>query len=408
MLKSKLNRLKSHMSLPNSPASPKEPQVTSTSFPLPHEEQWKDFGVTPFFDNDQFCLVRKVSYPLSYQHGKYSFHDIRKAFDLWENSHVSHPLSTKSINPRSITFFDTETTGLSSGAGTLIFLLGHAELTPNELVVTQHLLPSPGNEVALYKSFISTCSVDLLMSFNGKSFDWPRVKNRHTFLRELVPSLPKFAHFDLYHAAKRLWKLEMNSLKLVEIEKEQLGFTRKDDIPGHLAPFIYFDFVKHNAPESLMEVMRHNERDILSLVTLFTHLTFKIVGENEVKGTEREQLGKWFAQSGEVEKALELYEKEPMSPVATFERGKLLKKTGQFPEALHHFLRVFSMEENDLRVQAIIEAAKILEHKEKEFEKAVSLLEKIQPFDAITKEKLRIDCEKRMKRLKNKSVQNRD
>ncbi|QPC46658.1 ribonuclease H-like domain-containing protein [Mangrovibacillus cuniculi] len=407
MIKSKLNRLKSHMSLPEKPTIMKEQSNVSKSFPLPHEQQWKEFGVTPYFDNDQFCLVRKVTYPLSYKHGKYTFYDIQKAFSLWEKSNLTHPLSTKSIHSRSITFFDTETTGLSSGAGTLIFLLGHAELTTNELIVTQHLLPSPGHEVALYKSFISSCSVDLLMSFNGKSFDWPRVKNRHTFLQELVPALPKFAHFDLYHAAKRLWKLEMNSLKLVEIEKQQLGFTRKDDIPGHLAQFIYFDFVKHHAPESLMEVMRHNERDILSLVTLFTHLTFKIVGEKEVNGTEREQLGKWFAQSGELQKALELYEHETMSPVATYERGKLLKKAGEYPEALDHFLRIISMEGNELKVKAIIEAVKILEHKEKDFESALSLLEKIQPFDSISTENLRVDCEKRVKRLKKKSVRNR-
>ena len=117
------------------------------------------------------------------------------------------------------------------------------------------------------------------MTYNGKSFDWPQVKTRHTLVRDHVPKLPPFGHFDLYHAARRLWKHRLERLKLAVVEEEILGIHRKDDIPGYLAPMIYFDFVESGQPDGMLGILKHNENDILSLVTLYTHLTYQLNGE---------------------------------------------------------------------------------------------------------------------------------
>ena len=52
-----------------------------------------------------------------------------------------------------------------------------------------------------------------MVTYNGKAFDWPQVKTRHTLIREHVPKLPPFGHFDLYHAARRMWKHQSGTLK---------------------------------------------------------------------------------------------------------------------------------------------------------------------------------------------------
>ena len=72
-------------------------------------------------------------------------------------------------------YLDTETTGLSGGAGTLAFLVGLAWFDADgELVLEQFLLREPGEEKALLEALrqrVEECT--LLVSYNGKSFDWP-------------------------------------------------------------------------------------------------------------------------------------------------------------------------------------------------------------------------------------------
>ncbi len=109
-----------------------------------------------------------------------------------------------------------------------------------------------------------------LVTYNGKSFDWPQVKTRHTLVRDHVPKLPAFGHFDLYHAARRLWKHKLDRLKLSVVEKEVLGVERVDDIPGFLAPMIYFDFIESKQPDGMIGILKHNEIDIL--ITCYAYI----------------------------------------------------------------------------------------------------------------------------------------
>ena len=81
-------------------------------------------------------------------------------------------------------------------------------------MLKQHILSQPGSEVPLYKSFLERIDYTNMVTYNGKAFDWPQVKTRHTLIREHVPKLPAFGHFDLYHAARRLWKHRLERIKL--------------------------------------------------------------------------------------------------------------------------------------------------------------------------------------------------
>jgi len=309
-LKNKLNRYKAHMNIETNEEEVKGNNNTNFNFSaLPFIEEWKKAGASPYLYENQFCYIKEVRYPLDYQHGKYKLSDFLTAILMWEDFSGNHPLSAKGMSPSDLFFFDTETTGLYGGAGNSIFLLGYARLEGKEFVLRQHFLPEPGFEVALYKSFLESVDYTTLVTYNGKAFDWPQVKTQHTLVRQHVPKLPSFGHFDLYHAARRLWKNNLESVKLIRVEEEILEVKRTDDIPGFLAPMIYFDYVERKNPEAVLKVLEHNEADILSLITLYTHLTYQIHGvDPKQTPTEKMLIGKWYQYIGERELAASTFE----------------------------------------------------------------------------------------------------
>ena len=375
-LKNKLNRLKPHIK--SGVEKPKSEPVKVQETPdIPYLDVWEQEQVSPFYFDGQYCLVREVSYPLDYQHGNYQFGDLLEAVSLWNKEQTKHPLSAAGHHPGDLVFFDTETTGLGGGAGNTIFLLGHASISGNSVKLKQHILPNPGAEVALYQSFLTNADYSTLVTYNGKAFDWPQVKTRHTLVRDHVPKLPSFGHFDLYHAARRLWKHKIERMKLSIVEQEVLGLERKDDIPGFLAPMIYFDFLERKNPEGLLGVIKHNETDILSLLTLYTHLTFQIFGRDRTQ-TPREtyEVGRWFSYLGESEKAKEAFtglledgneEEISAKHALAFE----YKKHKEFFKAVSLWKESAAKGTIKQQKEACIELAKHYEHREKNLEMAM-------------------------------------
>ncbi|MCM3588773.1 ribonuclease H-like domain-containing protein [Mesobacillus maritimus] len=386
-LKNKLNRLKPHLStgvstqLSESQVN-EQPKAESLKEDIPYLDIWEKENTNPYFFDDTYCLVRKVEYPLNYQHGHYRFADTIEAVNQWNQEGIQHPLSSAGHTANNLFFFDTETTGLGGGAGNTIFLLGHASLGTHSVTLTQHILPQPGAEVALYHSFLSSIDYTTLVTYNGKAFDWPQVKTRHTLVRDHVPKLPSFGHFDLFHAARRMWKHKIEKMKLTNVEKDILGFTREDDIPGYLAPMIYFDFLERKNPEGLLGVMKHNELDILSLITLYTHLSFQVLGRDHGRSIrETYEVGRWFSYLGEREKA-----KENFSSIAKGDESDSLKakhalafeykRSKRLSEAVSLWEETAEKSTPEIRIEACIELAKFHEHKSKNMEKALCFCEK--------------------------------
>jgi uncharacterized protein YprB with RNaseH-like and TPR domain len=380
-LRNKLNRLKPHLSVDSQPRkminSP-EPQAIQ----VPFREQWEEAEVTPYFLDQDYCLIREVKYPLSMQHGHYHFHDFLTAMEIWNSRGISHPLSANGYKKEDLFFFDIETTGLGSGVGNTIFLLGYASISGSQLILRQHILPHPGAEIPLYHSFLQHVNYKTLVTYNGKSFDWPQVKTRHTLVREHVPKLPAFGHFDLFHAAKRLWKHKLDRLKLAIVEKEVLGVERVDDIPGYLAPMIYFDFVESKQPEGMLGILKHNEMDILSLVTLYTHLTFQLHGvdQNQTR-KESYEVGRWFAAIGEKAEAEKVLTKlTDEQDVTSYQAKRTLafqyKKAHEWEKAQKLFLDVVDSGDVKMMLEACVELAKIYEHRMKDIPKALKYCEK--------------------------------
>ena len=77
----------------------------------------------------------------------------------------------------------------------------------------------------------------ILVTFNGKSFDWPLIRDRwvvHHFSRQ--KTLPDVPHCDLLHHARRRWKDDLPNCKLQTLERFFCGRFRSGDIPGREYP----------------------------------------------------------------------------------------------------------------------------------------------------------------------------
>ena len=99
-----------------------------------------------------------------------------------------------------------------------------------------------------------------LVSYNGKTFDWPLLRTRFIMNRIPAPELPP--HLDLLHCTRRVLKPSMGSVRLTEVERELLGFYREDDVDGALIPGLYLSYLRGGDPEPLSGVLEHNRHDL--------------------------------------------------------------------------------------------------------------------------------------------------
>ncbi|MDB4977412.1 MAG: Glutamate synthase large chain [Myxococcaceae bacterium] len=187
-------------------------------------------------------------------------------------------------------YIDTETTGLAGGTGTLPFLIGMAWFEGERLVVEQLLLSRPGLEGPMLARLAERLALaSVIVSYNGKSFDWPLLRTRFILNRVAAPALP--AHLDLLHCARRVYKSRLGSVRLIFLEQELMGFERIDDIPGELIPETYLGFLRGSTPgEALLPIVDHNRSDLIALPALLGEIARRFAGEH-TRQDARDQLG---------------------------------------------------------------------------------------------------------------------
>ncbi len=190
--------------------------------------------------------------------------------------------SLESIDLQRALFLDTETTGLAGGTGTVPFLIGIAWFEDQSMRIQQLFLPELGREAPMLNWLRervqqSSCVV----SFNGKTFDWPLLRNRFVLNRVRAPALPP--HLDLLHCARRVLRPRLKSVRLVELERRVLGMYREDDVSGALIPQLYFDYLDGGDVSPIAKVIEHNANDLIALAALLSEL----VGHfDEVHGSD--------------------------------------------------------------------------------------------------------------------------
>jgi len=216
------------------------------------------------------------------------------------------------LNPEQYAFIDTETTGLAGGTGTYAFLIGVGRFEGDEFRLVQFFLQDPGVEIAqlaALSEFLAPCEV--IVSFNGKSFDIPLINTRY-IMNGWPPPLSNVAHLDLLHLGRRLWKARLSSCTLGNLESRILGTKRSEqDVPGWMIPDLYFDYLNTGDARPLRGVFYHNEIDVVSLAALLNYMA-RITCNPEPDLVEHSSdmlsIGKLYADLGFLEKAASIYQ----------------------------------------------------------------------------------------------------
>jgi uncharacterized protein len=201
-------------------------------------------------------------------------------------------------------FYDTETTGLGTAAGTFPFLHAIGQLDGDEWVVHQYFVADYEEEPSVLQTlsaryFDADSSV---VSFNGRTFDWPLLLNRYVLYR-LTPPSP-CAHLDLLHPSRRLWKRSLGGASLGRLEEGILGAARTNDLPGKEAPARYFRYVNDAEAQPLGPVFDHNAADVSALAALTVVLAEVLSGIRPAESAgEYAALAKWYDEWQETELA---------------------------------------------------------------------------------------------------------
>lgn len=213
-----------------------------------------------------------------------------------------------------VIFLDTETTGLSGGAGTVAFLVGCGWFDLGAFQVRQFLLTGFAAERALLAAVSGFIAPDdLIVSYNGKTFDLPLMETRWLFHRMETP-FADTRHFDMLHPARRLWRRRApvardlgavtddrdDDCSLGALERALLGFERVGDVPGFEIPSRYFQFLRTGDPRPLAAVLEHNRLDLVSLAAVVARGQRLVQGGVEAcrDAAESLALGKLFDRAG--------------------------------------------------------------------------------------------------------------
>jgi uncharacterized protein len=200
---------------------------------------------------------------------------------------VAHSKRTQAAlaDPAKWLFLDTETTGLSGGTGTYAFLIGLAWWDSAGLQVEQFFMRDFHEEHSILHELSARLSErPVLVTFNGKSFDWPLLENRFTMTRA-IPTPRLAAHLDLLHPARALWKLRLGSVRLVDLERDvldapRLGWHREEDVLSSLIPQRYFDYLRGGPAAPLAAVVRHNQMDLRGLAAIMGRIDALLAAAN--------------------------------------------------------------------------------------------------------------------------------
>lgn len=341
---------------------------------------WAAFGVKAMHTPHGDFLLRKEIYRIDYRHGTHALGELHAAAAGLGGFYPGLPQP----KAEDILFLDLETTGLGVGAGNVPFMTGIAYLSEDGFVVEQALIRHPGEEYAMLRYLSEKASrFAYLATYNGKTFDWPLMQNR-IIMNSIQRQSLSFLHLDFLHPSRSIWRNTLASCKLSHIEEERLGIERSEDVPGSLAPQLYFQYLADGDPAPLEGVFRHNASDLLSLACLAIRFGRLLTGdlfERLPWPEEAEELirtGLWLERMGRHSLADELQRRgaEARSPSlsALLLLAERDKKAGNWERAVLLWQKAaFSAHSAYDRavIEACTELAMYYEHKSKRYGEAL-------------------------------------
>jgi uncharacterized protein YprB with RNaseH-like and TPR domain len=328
-------------------------------------------------------VCKKSIYPIDYSYGIVTLEEIRYINPSVVIKWARLEASQDSFSIHDLVFLDTETTSLSGGVGTLAFLIGLGYFEGNNFVVEQHIMRDFDEELSMLHEVAKVISHrQVLVSFNGKSFDYPLLENRMILNRVTLymnSTRDKNLHIDLLHPSRRIWSSMLDSCSLTSLENNILRHYRKDDIPGREIPNIYYQYLQDRDEASMLKVLDHNTKDILAMVALLIKLSQINQNPAQMNLNSYEWLGlaKSWENQGDDERAIFCYLKcieTGQNPYVTLNAQNRLaivyKRRRQWKQAVEIWESIIDRKES-LKIFPLIEMAKYYEHQEKNYDKAL-------------------------------------
>jgi len=315
------------------------------------------------------------------RHRRHGSMDISNLYDL--PADLLDSLSEGAIAsspPTKWAFLDTETTGLAGGTGTYAFLIGVGHIEAAGFRLRQFFMRDYGEEASLLRRLSEhLAEFDVLITYNGKTYDQPLLETRFRMARARQP-FERMEHLDLLFGARRLWKLRLESCRLVELENRILGVEREGDLPGEMIPYYYFEYLRTQQAFRLVPIFHHNAIDILSLACLTAIVPFAFRSPEDTAfrhGADLIGLARWVLRAGRHEQALRLLRRavdlglpDDLLFRTLWEIGTLEKRLGRMDAALGVFNEL-ATSRNAYRLRALREMAIHHEHRERDYATAL-------------------------------------
>ncbi|MGD0916960.1 MAG: ribonuclease H-like domain-containing protein [Thermodesulfobacteriota bacterium] len=289
----------------------------------------------------------------------------------------------KELDLRKTLFLDTETTGLTGGTGTFVFMVGLGFFQGDGFLVHQLFMRDYTEEKAslsILKNLLE--SFEFLITFNGRYYDIPLLETRF-ILSHMASRIREMPNFDLLYPARRIWKGAYENCRLVTLESKLLGIERENDVPSEWIPYLYFDYLKTGDAQRIHQVFYHNQMDILSMVALAgrIHLVYHDPqAARSRKGVEHFALGRLFWDHGRLEKAITCFEialkrcEDELAWEVMKWLSRAFKKTGQAEKAQSLWGEMVTWPHKRDGFP-YVELAKYYEHRLKDCERAIAFVE---------------------------------
>mgnify|MGYP003976148165 CR=1 FL=1 len=313
---------------------------------------------------------------------------------------------------KSTLFLDTETTGLTGGAGTFAFMIGLGYYCEGTLVIEQYFLLDPIYESEMLTLLTEFCQpFTTVVTFNGKSYDMNLLKRRF-IIQSIQSPFENVEQIDLLHLSRRMWKNILPDCSLQQIEKSVLKEFREEmtDIPGSRIPQKYFEYLRFGDTLSMPNIFYHNRIDIRSMFELLYIISnllgnFYITDDKYDGPIDRIAQAKLFEDCGDIPQSMNIYHHilsvNPNNQTAIMNLSFLHKQLGQYPEA--KVLWQTAAISGD--IIACIELAKFEEHRQKNYISAMKWSKKALNFLDNTSDQFIKQYDEiiyRMERLKRK------
>lgn len=220
-------------------------------------------GVVRSGPRGSFLFVER-RWPLASSHGNVPLAEVPEHL-LPLRRREKRPGSITHVDPRTAVYLDVETTGLAGGTGTVAFLVGAGRIEGDAFVVRQYFVRDFPDEPAVLSALADDLGDAPLVTFNGRSFDWPLLTTRWRIHRTPVADRD---HVDLLPPSRQLWAGSLASHALGQLERHVLGVVRTHDLPGALIPSAYFAWLREAKATAMTMAFHHNEVDIVSMAIL--------------------------------------------------------------------------------------------------------------------------------------------